>query len=266
MGCWNGTCHLSGLPIMSGEEVYLYILEKNKYYDFREIGGCFCYPTEAFYPVGIPVLGKYDDYGGVEEIANKEIAKAILKSVKFKGTLEELIRCIHENHRGDENIKALNELGDKVSNFRGYAYVTVLKSVFEKSLKVFEDHYSKRPYFELSTKEKKLSFDRVQERLLGYGEDNICTHEFLTNIGIERSFSAIETKFLGKQKKKVCKFKKEVMDHYRFCQVMSVMRRTWIPLSGGGSQDDSFEFHRDVNKVFLDTAKEIIKKRKEEDY
>jgi hypothetical protein len=60
MGCWNGTCGLSGLPIISGEEMYVFPIVEA----YRD---SFCYSTALYRPTVIPFLAVYNDYGGGEE-------------------------------------------------------------------------------------------------------------------------------------------------------------------------------------------------------
>jgi hypothetical protein len=59
MGCWNGTCGLSGLPIIHGEEMYVFpILES-----YRD---SFCYATALYRPSVVPFRAEYNDYGAGE--------------------------------------------------------------------------------------------------------------------------------------------------------------------------------------------------------
>ena len=60
MGCWNKTCGITNLPIMCGEETYVFLLERvNKIYDH-------CYSTNLYRPLLLPFVSTYDDYGGGE--------------------------------------------------------------------------------------------------------------------------------------------------------------------------------------------------------
>jgi hypothetical protein len=60
MGCWNGTCGLSGLPITHGEEMYVFpIVSVN--------ADSFCYASALYRPVVLPFLAEYNDYGGGEK-------------------------------------------------------------------------------------------------------------------------------------------------------------------------------------------------------
>lgn len=61
MGCYNKTCGLSNLPIYSGDEVYVFILEENSNKTDR------CYTTAFWLPSLLPFYSKYNDYGDGEE-------------------------------------------------------------------------------------------------------------------------------------------------------------------------------------------------------
>lgn len=63
MGCWNKTCGLTNLPIMSGERTYVFILEREKEIDDH------CYATHLYRPLLLPFESTYNDYGGGEDSA-----------------------------------------------------------------------------------------------------------------------------------------------------------------------------------------------------
>jgi hypothetical protein len=73
MGCWNETCSISNLPILYGEEVVLIPLISNNIL----LNGESCYITDAYTPLSLPIYGKYNDYGGVED------AKTIKENEEF---------------------------------------------------------------------------------------------------------------------------------------------------------------------------------------
>ena len=66
MGCWNGTCMISNLPIIHGEKIKLVFLQKgyNKQSIIGESG--YVYSTGIMCPAFLPITGEYDDYGSVE--------------------------------------------------------------------------------------------------------------------------------------------------------------------------------------------------------
>lgn len=62
MGCWNKTCGLSNLPIMAGEPVYVFVLEKeDSPYNILQ-----CKSTWLYKPAMIPFYAEYNDYGAGE--------------------------------------------------------------------------------------------------------------------------------------------------------------------------------------------------------
>jgi hypothetical protein len=66
MGCWNGTCGVSRLPIYAGDPVVLYpLLEEVRVGD---MSGGFCYTYDRAQPLTIGVRGTYNDYGGIQDL------------------------------------------------------------------------------------------------------------------------------------------------------------------------------------------------------
>jgi len=66
MGCWNGTCMITNLPILEGEKVKLLFLHKP--YKDEENKSSYCYSNGIYHVGGLPIEAEYNDYGGVEEI------------------------------------------------------------------------------------------------------------------------------------------------------------------------------------------------------
>ena len=84
MGCWNGTCMISNLPIIVGERVKLVLLKPS--YSFRELKqtGGYVYSNDVYSPAFLPISGTYDDYGGIENIDkdwNYILVQGLLKGI-----------------------------------------------------------------------------------------------------------------------------------------------------------------------------------------
>lgn len=76
MGCWNKTCGISQLPIIAGDRVYTFVLEKNPSETER------CYSTAFWAPIPLPFECDYNDYGGGE---NSDVnLQVILSQLKNK--------------------------------------------------------------------------------------------------------------------------------------------------------------------------------------
>lgn len=63
MGSWNNTCGLTNLPIISGEEVYVFPIRERDLSKYRS----HCYSTALYQPVLVPFAAKYNDYGAGED-------------------------------------------------------------------------------------------------------------------------------------------------------------------------------------------------------
>lgn len=119
MGCWNGTCMISNLPILAGEEIKLVIL----YSPTGQIKGLsnlsgFCYSTDLLRPAFFPLTGKYNDYGMIEEIVEDwclELTTNILKK---------------------HYPKIMTERRSDVKEFQDYTIYDFLEGIERGSLKV----------------------------------------------------------------------------------------------------------------------------------
>lgn len=84
MGCFNGTCGITNLPITVGTKVRGFILVPN-HNSYGEkglpMGSGQCYSTDSFVPLSIGIRGEYDDYGCMENIVEDTNTKLILKHI-----------------------------------------------------------------------------------------------------------------------------------------------------------------------------------------
>lgn len=79
MGCYNGTCNISNLPIFAGEKVVVIPLLKTVY---TTESHC-CNATDVFTPFGFPIIGEYNDYGGIENAMTDKNNKDFLYSFAY---------------------------------------------------------------------------------------------------------------------------------------------------------------------------------------
>lgn len=76
MGHFYGTCNLSNLPIFEGNKIVVIPLISA---DAEPVSNC-CYPTDNFVPFGFPIVGEYNEYGGILEPDTIEANKHFLMS------------------------------------------------------------------------------------------------------------------------------------------------------------------------------------------
>lgn len=98
MGCWNETCALSNLPIMRGAPTYL-IFMMSAPTTLKE-GQTGCYVDDFWLIPAIPLLGKYDDYGRVDQLEKGLFAQLVAEQIQ--ATL-----VPHEEHEGKFNLMNL---------------------------------------------------------------------------------------------------------------------------------------------------------------
>ncbi|MFM2392782.1 MAG: hypothetical protein RLZZ546_764, partial [Bacteroidota bacterium] len=91
MGCWNGTCMVTRLPILSGEKVKLVLLFNqnveycNKYDEASVLNTSgMTYSNSMLSPAFLPLSGEYDDYGTIEDIVEDINYNVVLKVLKDK--------------------------------------------------------------------------------------------------------------------------------------------------------------------------------------
>lgn len=86
MGSFNTRGFLSNTTIMRGDEIVAFVC---KFYN-KKSGRYFYYPFDAYTPIVLPVYGRYDGYGGIDNIVEDDNYKWIKKYV---GKMEDIVEC-----------------------------------------------------------------------------------------------------------------------------------------------------------------------------
>ena len=91
MGCWNGTCGITQMAILWNEPVVGFLIRKN-------FGGWsangHCYSTDLWSPYSLPIEGKYNDYGTMEDVDEQ--------GWNFLFTLDRLKQNVIEKENNDK--------------------------------------------------------------------------------------------------------------------------------------------------------------------
>lgn len=101
MGGWNGTCNISKLPIFHGDDIVVIPLVAVS----DDLSTSTCYPTDNFVPFAMPIFGKYNDYGGIEDSIITPENDVLIRSYEF----------YEKESRNAEPHKI--EIGDSVEKF-----------------------------------------------------------------------------------------------------------------------------------------------------
>lgn len=82
MGCWNGTCGVSQLPLRHGDPVRAFLIGVPMHFKHGEDQSGYCYSDGWAYPLSVGFKGKYNDYGGIEEIEQSMTTDLIWNTYK----------------------------------------------------------------------------------------------------------------------------------------------------------------------------------------
>ena len=218
MGCWNGTCGVSQLPIHCGDKVKLVLLKKSVYIEDSVKGSGFCYSNGLFEPYYLPLSGEYNDYGTIENIIDPEnkhfdnLSKIIDPDVIFKN-FEELIEDISRSEYADLSFVMIHE--DLYYKMIELGKKTVFG--YSENKMYIEDFLT--PIFK-----NFLVFDPLR-----FNNDEVYTRK-LPLIIRQNVFS---TSFNQPNLK-------ELLDFYIFQNTLESSRKFWSPQSSAGSQDTNY--------------------------
>lgn len=305
MGCWNGTCGITQMPIVAGERVALIFLLENKYSDHG--GSGFCYSNNQYSPITMPIFGEYNDYGAIDKIdkKNRDIVFNHLITLIDNKTLiikdddndvtekpkdyEELFDILHNcrlrANDGNgavgfmiihENVyKALvDEMGDRSIYKQYWNYKTKLKMAAEQHLiesdkKAQEIEQLKHTIEELEAAGENVFF--LKKSLYNSEfefamEDNYKNTFTAQFSGYRKSMIKYYIVLLRKTKNKV--LMETLVDFALFYDAMEFGRKMWIPQCGAGSQSQDYGIHQTIAKCINEQIEKVKKEYQEdnEDY
>lgn len=277
MGCYNGTCGLTNLPIRNGDKIVLFIM---RFHARRgEGGGGIVYPTDLYSPVTLPLYGEYNDYGGIENITRngEEVFEHFTKSVS-----KELYHPLEIN---EDELKRMHldgkpkDIDELVNNYieRGVyeniGFMMVLESVLDKIKEHKEDEIEllkndAHKFVQIFTKEyKEDMYLSDYEDLPGLGWNNSFARFW--RIG-EGSYYSFKRPFINKLYAMDVDAKNEMIDSLTdLITVQRVLDRTrkfWTVQSGAGSQAENYEDLVMLSNIIIEREIEVKKEWEEENY
>lgn len=296
MGCWNQTCGLTQLPIHAGDEVVLFILHKN---EFNNDSNSFCYSTDLWKPLFYPVYGKYNDYGGIEDITNDDgVLTNFFKSMVEDGDITFKPHRMEKWETTDQYKVIPNDLETLINNlineddsiitnkaYNGnhvpFGIIMFHKHVYES---VLDSLGCRIPYNKpydysdfLETKVNSLFCqqneidDVVEDEKLVIFKKMIKLHNIVNSFfegSMESNLNRSLLKFyFEKLKVSSChlhddKIKNYLINYRLICSVMSLTRKLWTPQAGQGSQDSEYALHR----VIWESSNAVIDNFKKQMY
>lgn len=293
MGSFNVRCNASGLPIFHGDSVVgIPIIQSIENHE-KYVGSVNCYPTDICAPCCLPIFGKYDSYGNVENFKTHwfhgvllNLANNVSKpSIYFKAAF------VGENHligtdtlnQVSKNIKNKVEPvipdfeslldvcvggGGLTINNRGIGLSFVRKDVWDGFIELSntELHWrTNRPILENLESDfdlyKKFVLESDGFKSFPRGGNTYSTHithhVLFDNLLEEISFFLAENKLNDEQWDI---FKKTACDFIRFSVIFSRAGKWWHPQGGGDQNTDidlEWKLHELQGNVLKGMQKQI---------
>jgi hypothetical protein len=129
MGCWNGTCGISNLPINAGDEVVAFLIGFYSYNDNPSKSG-YCYINDIATPLTLPIYGRYDDYGGIEDVEDTYVLEVMRRQFNLPdGT--NVLEWINDRVERDEVTVEWNLFKDQEPRKVGVGLWMVHRHIFD---------------------------------------------------------------------------------------------------------------------------------------
>lgn len=286
MGCWCETCGITQLPINAGDKVRLFVLVSQDSYAFHKGGlggGGTCYSNDRWAPLGPPIQGEYDDYGGIENIVHDDDAKLTFNRI-MEGwvepevehewdkvpeakdlTLEDVIHLI-ERDRAKFHPKTRSEQHLGLMMVHEEVYQAMINHNPVDAHHYCKGHYRYMPIRDMLTRElkewyngqldlQKLKANSAKEEELFRLISDLSDGRFFSGYKedgmrvFKNSFMALAKEQLSFDHERVQKVAASALDLSVFNRGMYLARKQWMPQSGKGGQNNDLDIYRAITKA-----------------
>ena len=269
MGCWNGTCMVSNLPIISGDKIKLIIL--SGYPNQKLSGAGYVYITGKTEPYCLPISGRYNDYGMIEDCVedfNYQLIEKYFQELYSDGLPKDGAEILKSHSRTKPNkIPTLKDIlllierdyEIKVKNFGmdvNLSYVMIREDVWNVLVNQVgginnliwgdDGKYVKvRDYYENSYT-KFISHEKILNKPI-FDFFGLRLFEKLKIVNIYGSFINDNINDDIKLDELRSLFVEFMIVHLALCE----LRKGWIIQPGAGSQNGDFGIYKKVYKELV---------------
>lgn len=297
MGCWNATCGLSGLPILSRDKVVFLILESQ---DCNLPGSDGCEATDYYKPITLPFRGEYNDYGCVQNAVSDWNTETFANW--FKQTLAEdkfditgdsrgvnnnsdflniirSIECGHVQKKGERPAEWIrDENGDPTGRctykptksslllFMTHEHVW---NAFQNLHQRLEDSY-RREYAQKRQNEQEQSIQNLIAKVIA---EELTKRGLYTFLPMHEMFDILVASGLARTYEEYLENMKSAEEVNNFFDLakelknaiysMSFLRKGFSFQIGKGSQSENWETHANYHRQMADFAGQKKKERDE---
>jgi hypothetical protein len=250
MGCWNGTCLISNLPIYAGDEVVFFVLKRKCGAELDDVEHGHCYADALYEPLLYPIVGDYDDYGCIENV--REDFSLIEKYF-------ENIEVDKKEWEKDDDVFRNIERG----NYKEHTFALIHKDVYN----ILVGHLSNRKEWWSKNKSvKDFVMKNIEEKTKEYFDNKqiwekiegvtdiptplIGTDDIVCGRGSRDYFVAKYLETLDE-----ALLNKLVETHLVHC-VLGLCRKFWFPQTGAGSQDSEVDLYEILTNKMIEKCKQ----------
>lgn len=274
MGCWNGTCGITQLPIRRKDKVRCFILtNQNSEYMQSRMGGGICYPDDLWAPLSPGFLAEYDEYGGVDNIVETAVTKALLKKLRqdwfpVKNRFNE-ISSIDTN---DSLADVVGKVAADESFIKPFASKQLQLGIFMIIEDIYQDLLKFNPVVRSYQSGKYIKFsESILEDLRAWYSQKQSAFapglppdltRLLREVDVGQLFSDRRNAFstilrhaleeLAKEQvpfedDRVKEIVTSISEMATLCYAMQMSRKMWHPQAGAGSQQDKLDIYKIIN-------------------
>jgi len=261
MGCWNGTCGLSKLPILYGEKIILIPIVKT---GCEIIGGGFCEQDDIYKPLTVPLIGEYNEYGSIKNVENGQIVYDFFIS-NYKDEIKKIIEA--ENEKFPQIIEDIIYFIER-GYFKNISFMMFHETVYYQ---VIEEHANRKPYdkdYTVKQHMKKVAIKYIEKAKKAIEENDVYKQIFgFDENSFYRFFQSKMRYFLHALiEQKDEKLLNKMIDLYSFSCAMSLARHAWMPQCGAGSQSQEYAIQKTIAEFIVEKVKKRLTDYREEDY
>ena len=287
MGCWNQTCSLTNLPITCGDSIVLIPLVQN--HDFA-LPGLTYYANDNYEIFGMPIFGRYDDYGGITDIVTCQTSINFLKETEMFLRNYDKYSDIDVNERvpfDENNLEKF--LNDYICEEMLYIKNNTTYDSTERNLNMMMIHrelYHKLiaeigsliPYKQTKTlrefwrerivntlnivKEKQKEWEEYDD--LTFFNKHVLPKEFQKCCYID--LCTVDVTYQYMMKSLYNEFDEGILEEFidmlLFKYVLTRLRKGYLATSGAGSQAEDYYFHKIVSEWTLDFINQKYEEKK----
>lgn len=268
MGCWNETCFMSNLPIRSGDKIAMFVLAPTSH----QVLGEAYYPSDNFVAIGFPIVGTYDDYGGIENVTISPYMERYLADFKmFKkqtgasGDTEYVEYCYQSAKEFLDKLTS-NQLFVSTSLSGKKSSMSYVMIHYELYQTLLTDMGNRKPYGHKQTL-KELHHENIVQALKSMDDE---VQEFGANLGFV-AFNMSDYYHYSQDSRwrsmdKMAKYYLEfcyddtlidrIVDFLLWEQVLLYGRKGYHCYSGAGSQSAEYKIHKLIAAFILQKCEE----------